>query len=591
MGATRAVACLALGFGLIAAWAGPAPAEEPVSSEILLPEPPAAPVVIENAGTDRLDLPALPEVTVAVEPAAPPAKAAQAPAVQAPEMTSAIAAKAAEPTDIALPDLPEAPVVFTIADQLGPTLAVRLADPKVQLAPKLSKKDREAIAAFYALGDFKPLFVKEGGFTPAGEAVVARLKTAAEDGLDPADYPVPALPQDAKAADLADAELKLSAAAVLYARDARGARVEPARLSRLITPKLELPAGDAVLTRLAAAKDAGDALASYNPPHAGYRALKAKLAAVRGQPSQARLEGDLLANMERWRWLPPDMGRRHVWVNVPEFKLRLVSDGRAIHEARVIVGKPETPTPLFSDTMEHAIVNPSWYVPPSIFKNEFYSDPAYAASRGYQVVRTRDGGISVRQPPGERNALGFVKFMFPNQHAVYLHDTPNRNLFSAQKRAFSHGCVRLDQPFRFGEFVLGSEWTEARLRSLIGKGERRINLPQKIPVHLTYFTLMADEKGEIHPIADLYAVNNKVRVALGLPSDGTRAVAEAKPKPVRRREAARPPLLPGEAAWADPYYRETARSGSRRRGGPHGEAVVRAPAPMYEQPSWWWVTR
>ena len=253
--------------------------------------------------------------------------------------------------------------------------------------------------------------------------------------------------------------------------------------------------------------------------------------------------------MERWRWLPADMGRRHIWVNVPEFKLRLVADGRPIHEARVIVGKPETPTPLFSDTMEHAIVNPSWYVPPSIFKNEFYSDPAYAASRGYQVVRTRDGGISVRQPPGERNALGFIKFMFPNQHAVYLHDTPNRSLFNAQKRAFSHGCVRLDQPFRFGEFVLGPEWSEGRLRSLIGKGERTIRLPEKIPVHLTYFTLVADDKGELHQIADLYAVNNKVRLALGLPSDGTRVAAEAKPQRQARRRA--PPRAQTARAGAD----------------------------------------
>jgi len=152
-----------------------------------------------------------------------------------------------------------------------------------------------------------------------------------------------------------------------------------------------------VLTRLAAANDSGAALLAYNPAHAGYRALKAKLAEARREPTRARLEGDILANMERWRWLPADMGRRHIWVNVPEFKLRLVADGRPIHEARVIVGKPETPTPLFSDTMEHAIVNPSWYVPPSIFKNEFYSDPGYAASRGYQVVRTRRPHPS-RQP-------------------------------------------------------------------------------------------------------------------------------------------------------------------------------------------------
>jgi murein L,D-transpeptidase YcbB/YkuD len=544
------LAYLAAGIGLAALLSGPGfAADDAVPPDIVLPEPPAAILVIDTA-------PAGPEAPRAAETASP--ELAAAPIVKA--QASPAPAPAAE---IALPDLPEAPALFTVADQLGAAIAARLADAKFQLAPKLAKKDREAIAAFYALGDYKPLWLKDEAWTPAALAVAARLGKAAEDGLDPADYAVPALGAAAdKAGDLAEADLRLSAAAVLYARDARGARVDPARLSRLITPKLELPAGDAVLTRLAAAKDAGAALLSYNPGHAGYRALKAKLAEARREPSRARLEGDILANMERWRWLPAEMGRRHIWVNVPEFKLRLVADGRPIHEARVIVGKPETPTPLFSDTMEHAIVNPSWYVPPSIFKNEFYSDPAYAASRGYQVVRTRDGGISVRQPPGERNALGFIKFMFPNQHAVYLHDTPNRSLFNAQKRAFSHGCVRLDQPFRFGEFVLGPEWSEGRLRSLIGKGERTIRLPEKIPVHLTYFTLLADDKGELHQIADLYAVNNKVRLALGLPSDGTRVAAEAKPQ----RQA-------------------------RRRAPPRAQTAVRSPMPMYEHPGWWWVTR
>jgi murein L,D-transpeptidase YcbB/YkuD len=472
--------------------------------------------------------------------------------------------------DIALPDLPEAPVVFTVADRLAAAIAARLGDAQVQLAPRLGKKDREAIAAFYALGEFKPLWVGEDGWSLAARSLIAALKAAEQEGLTPADYPIPPLEakQAADATALAEAELKLSAAAVLYARDARGARVEPSRLSRLITPTLDLPSGDRVLTALAATKDAGAALASFNPPHAGYRALKAKLAEVRKNQPSARLEGDILANMERWRWLPAEMGKRHVWVNVPEYKLRLVREGRPIHEARVIVGKPETPTPIFSDEMDHAIVNPSWYVPPSIFYNEFGGSAAYAASRGYEVRRTRDGGISVRQPPGERNALGFIKFMFPNQHAVYLHDTPNRKLFGAEKRAFSHGCVRLDQPFRFGEFVLGSEWTEARLRSLIGKGERTIRLPEKIPVHITYFTLMVDEKGELRQIADLYAVHNKVRVALGFPSDGTR-VASAPPKkqsaPVR--QARRQPV---ERA---PAYR-----------------AARAPA-YYDPFYYWWVTR
>ena len=512
----------------------------------------ASPAMAEDAD---LALPPVPEVTVSVEPPARPAAAA-APVVAA--------SPAAASVDVTLPQPPDAPVTITVADRLPALLAMRLADGSGQLLPRLGKKEREAIAAFYALGGYKPLWVDDGAWTPAALALRERLARAGEEGLDPAGYPVPQIATGADAAaEAASAELKLSAAAVLYARDARGARIDPARLSRLITPKLELPAADAVLTALAAASDPGETLQRFNPQHPGYLALKRKLAEMRAgaSPAKGRLEEDVVANLERWRWLPSDLGPRHILVNVPEFKLRLIDQGRLVHQARVIVGKPETPTPLFSDVMDHAIVNPSWNVPPSIFKNEFYSDPAYAASRGYQVVRTKHG-ISIRQPPGERNALGFIKFMFPNQHAVYLHDTPNRSLFNAQKRAFSHGCVRLDQPFRFGEFVLGPEWSEGRLRSLIGKGERTIRLPEKIPVHLTYFTLVADDKGELHQIADLYAVNNKVRLALGLPSDGTRVAAEAKPQ----RQA-------------------------RRRAPPRAQTAVRSPMPMYEHPGWWWVTR
>ena len=131
--------------------------------------------------------------------------------------------------------------------------------------------------------------------------------------------------------------------------------------------------------------------------------------------------------------------------------------------------------------MDHVIVNPSWYVPPSILKKEFLpglaADPDYAAKRGYVVTR-RGSSISVRQPPGERNALGWIKFMFPNDHAVYLHDTPNRRLFATERRAYSHGCVRVDNPFQLADQVLGPEWTQERLKRLIGTGERRINLPQ-----------------------------------------------------------------------------------------------------------------
>jgi murein L,D-transpeptidase YcbB/YkuD len=512
-------------------------------------------------------LPSPPEVTVSVEPAAAPA-VDPAPAVQPVAAAAAEPARPASTLDLALPEVPDASVTLTVADRLPALLAARVAEANA--LPRLGKKEREAVAAFYALGGYRPIWVKDGSWTPAAVAVQATLARAGDEGLDPAAYAVPQIAIDAAdpATEAATADLKLSAAAVLYARDARGARIDPARLSRLITPKLELPTADGVLTALAGASDPGATLQRFNPQHPGYVALKRKLAELRASPSKARsrLEEDITANMERWRWLPSDLGERHILVNVPEFKLRLMDHGRLVHQARVIVGKPETPTPLFSEMMDHAIVNPSWNVPPSIFKNEFYSDPAYAASRGYQVVHTRNG-VSIRQPPGERNALGFIKFMFPNQHAVYLHDTPNRSLFGTERRAFSHGCVRLDQPFKFAEFVLGSEWTEPRLRSLIGRGERTIRLPNKVRVHLAYFTTFVDETGELRQIKDLYAVNNKVRVALGLPSDGT-AVAEApRPKPKRKLAAQAPrsryvSRVPADAP--QPYY---------------------APNPFQ---SWWW---
>ena len=456
---------------------------------------------------------------------------------------------------VALP--PDAPAVFTAGDLVRGVLESKLADPKAAWPQRLPKADRDAIGSFYAARQQRPLWMAEAGWNEAARAVMRRLEQAGEDGLDPAEYPLPAIgPGAAKLspAELAEAELKLSAHAALYARDARGGRLNPSRLSALLTPKLELPPADQVLARLASAADPGAALEGFNPAHSGYLALKRKLAEFRanrpattpmvrrrpaielttqaiavlddapvvrptGLYANPRLESDLIANMERWRWLPADLGERYVAVNIPEFRLRLFAGGRVEHETRVITGKPESPSPVFSGMMEYAIVNPSWYVPPSILKKEFLpklaEDPGYAERHGYEVIR-RGGAISVRQPPGERNALGFIKFMFPNGHAVYLHDTPNRRLFSTARRALSHGCIRVENPFALADFVLGQEWTEPRLKRLIGRGERTIFLPKKLPVHLAYFTLSVDESGELRSFEDIYGHDRRVRQALGL---------------------------------------------------------------------------
>jgi L,D-transpeptidase YcbB len=431
------------------------------------------------------------------------------------------------------------------------------------LFPHLGKAERQGITAFYESRGFTPLWRRDGALTEAALALLDRLAHAGEEGLDPDDYAAAATPPASKdEKDLADAEWRLSAAVISYARDARGARVAPGRISSLITPKLALPDAQTVLGTLSRAQDASAALEAFNPRGDGYLNLRMALASLRakmgvrspatsdgaanaelasvapemlkgrhgsavdqGGPrvvsalSLKRVEADIIANMERWRWLPPDLGERYILVNVPEFTLRYVNNGVLTHHARVIVGKPATPTPLFSADMKFLVVNPSWYVPPSILKKEFLpklaEDPLYAERQGYEVVQHGDR-ISIRQPPGERNALGRIKFMFPNDHAVYLHDTPTRNLFAQSERAFSHGCVRVEQPFRLAEYVLNDEasWPQRRIEKMVGGGERTINLTQQLPVHLAYFTLAADADGTLHRFGDLYGLDPRLEAML-----------------------------------------------------------------------------
>ncbi len=492
--------------------------------------------------------------------ALPPAPTIAAEPVPAAPMTVSTPAASPAPASPATPPAATVTTAATPDEAFAGAIAARLADGRGLWPARFPKREHDAVAAFYAARAGRPLWLADGAWNPAATSLIAALGRAAEDALDPADYPAPRLAPGLRpdpTAEFADAELRLSAVAILYARDARGGRIDPVRLSALITPKLDLPGADAVLAALSSAPDPGAALARYNPVYPGYLALKAKLAETRArQPSppmarasrrqaaapqavnrqiiatlddlpppvtrglyaNPRLEGDIAANMERWRWLPAEVASRYIFVNVPEFRLRLMDEGRVVHETRVITGKPDTPTPIFSGSMEYAIVNPSWYIPPSIMKKEILpglaADPSYAARRGYEVIR-RGNQISVRQPPGERNALGFIKFMFPNQHAVYLHDTPNRSLFGSSRRAFSHGCVRVENPFGLADFVLGHDWPEARLKKLIGRGERTVRTPQPLPVHLAYFTLSVDELGEMQAFEDIYGYNQRVRAALG----------------------------------------------------------------------------
>jgi murein L,D-transpeptidase YcbB/YkuD len=244
-----------------------------------------------------------------------------------------------------------------------------------------------------------------------------------------------------------------------------------------------------------------------------------------GQPS--RLEAAIVANMEMWRWMPHDLGQDRIEVNVPEFTVTVFHAGQSVASNRVVVGKTNTPTPLFSNTMKYLIVNPVWNVPESIIKKEFIpksgGDPAYLSAHGFDVSY-RNGQLVVKQPSGAKNALGRIKFMFPNDYSVYLHDTPSKSLFAASKRAFSHGCVRVDQPFSFAESVLNDGvpeggkivWSQKRLQKMLGDKERYVNLPEPLPIHIEYFTAGVDTgTGELKLHDDVYDYARRVAAALG----------------------------------------------------------------------------
>jgi murein L,D-transpeptidase YcbB/YkuD len=228
--------------------------------------------------------------------------------------------------------------------------------------------------------------------------------------------------------------------------------------------------------------------------------------------------------------VPPELGENYIFVNLPEFTLKLIRKGEVAHVTRTVVGKPDTPTPLFSAAINSLIVNPSWHVPQSIIRNEFLpklaEDPAFAEKSGYEI--TQDGDMTyIRQPPGERNALGFVKFNLPNEHAVYLHDTPMRKLFANTDRAYSHGCVRVENPFSLAAMVLNNpKYAEDALKSFIGRDERVIKLEEPLPVHLAYFTVITGEDGQLKRLGDIYGYDNLVLTALKL--DQNRSFAALK---------------------------------------------------------------
>ncbi len=249
----------------------------------------------------------------------------------------------------------------------------------------------------------------------------------------------------------------------------------------------------------------------------------------------------LVLNLERRRWLPDDLGQRYVFVNMAGFELKLVDGDKTVFDTKVVVGTPFFRTPVFSGKMSYVVVNPYWHITPSIARNEILpavqKDVNYLASKNIRVfsdwsanayevdphsvdwsqVSRRGMKYKFRQDSGPTNALGRIKFIFPNRHNIYLHDTPSKHLFKQSTRSFSHGCIRVQYPFDFATFVLRDrpEWTRDKLDRTVEAGDRKvINLPQSLPVHLTYLTNWVNSDGSVYFRKDIYGRDKLLSDAL-----------------------------------------------------------------------------
>ena len=392
-------------------------------------------------------------------------------------------------------------------------------------------QDRTAVEAFYRGRDFAPLWVNARGPLPATQQVIDFLHGVVADGLDPRDYPTPTF-ADRSPERLATDELALTNSVVTFVRHASTGRVAFSRVSGSIYFDLKSPDLQQVLEKIASSHDIAATLDSFNPQQPQYKELKAALARARKTPDadtvnranktkiqrahqdgpsqsevpSARIDA-ILANMERWRWLPREVGTAYVMVNIPDYTLTVVNDGKPVWSTRIVVGQPgKHATPLLAETMKYITFNPTWNVPPSIIRNEYLPalarDPTALARIGLRIGRNSDGSIRIYQPPSDRNALGRVRFNFPNQFLVYQHDTPDKYLFSKPVRAYSHGCMRVENPDKYAETLLSisqpeERYTVQRLHSLYGRGERNINLKTPIPVYLTYQTAFIDDLGKM----------------------------------------------------------------------------------------------
>ncbi|HLO23419.1 MAG TPA: L,D-transpeptidase family protein [Methyloceanibacter sp.] len=502
------------------------------------------------------------------------AENALAPAAGAPQWVNSDAAPDADPSDTA-PAAPstsgqdqgqaaQAPEETAPPPEATPVVA-SIRDKLAAQRKTSSSADLVALEAFYNTRG-EALWMTDMGFSGRALAAIDEVLRADDWGLSSAAFELPPAGDLPKSPDDAAAsEIKLDLAILKYARYARGGRTEPAKLNKLfgVAPTLRDP--KTVLTEIAETEAPDAYLRSLQPKHEQFQRLHQALLKARAEReagANAPNTQKIVVNMERWRWMPEDLGSLYLWLNVPSYTVFVFKDGKSIYSDKIVVGELKYATPMFSADLKSVVFNPEWTVPPTIVRenllpnlrgggwfgggntaildqhelkvkyNGRFVDPS---SIDWNHVNM--GAISFVQAPGPNNVLGKVKFVYPNPYSVYMHDTIKVGLFDTDMRAEGHNCPRVFKPGKIAAVVLAADQNmpQAEVDKLLAEGSNSaVNIQHHLPVHTTYFTATVDDEGKLQTYADVYKLDGVVAAAIGGKA-GPDAVADnvppAKPKP------------------------------------------------------------
>ena len=377
---------------------------------------------------------------------------------------------------------------------------------------------------FYKTRHGSGVWTNSKGLNANGELLIKLLAKAGEDGLIARNY-VRKFPKKLKTVELGRAELYLSQAFWRFSRDLYIGRSAPyVSESDIIINRKKADIGGWL--KMAARRGPGKVFETLRPAHKQYLALRKKLAKTKNK----KLARKIIINMERWRWLPRDLGKRHVLVNQAAFEMYIRENGLIMDRRKVVIGKPFHKTPMFSYAIKYAEFNPTWTVPRSIASEEFLPrlrrNSRYLEKRGFKIyssweedaeeldaksinwkkITRKEFPYRIVQKSGKGNALGKVKFMFPNRFKIYLHDTPSKKLFSQASRAYSHGCVRVEKPLEFAIKLFKSQrLSKNKIDKILATDvTTKVKMRKNIPIHLTYFSMWVEENGKLRSFKDVY---------------------------------------------------------------------------------------